>query len=73
MLIAAVATVLAFKVYLLLYVIDFTLGIYSFFSSFVLLNIIAFSYIGYRDPYEKVKDNPLPKSPQLFSIVVPEK
>jgi hyaluronan synthase len=73
MLIAAVATVLAFKIYLLLYVIDFTLGIYSFFSSFVLLNIIAFSYIRYRDPYEKVKDNPLPKDPPLFSIVVPVK
>src|SRR5918995_285392 len=73
LLIAAVAAVLTFKIYLLLYVIDFTLGIYSFFSSFVLLNIIIFSYIGYRDPYEKVKNNPLPKNPPLFSIVVPVK
>src|SRR5918999_3390430 len=73
LLIAAVGVVLGFKVYLLLYVIDFTLGIYSFFSSFVLLNIIAFSYIRYRDPYEKVKDIPLPKNPPLFSIVVPVK
>jgi hyaluronan synthase len=73
LLIAAVAAVLAFKVYLLLYVIDFTLGIYSFFSSFVLLNIIAFSYIGYRDPHERVKNNPLPKNSPLFSIVVPVK
>jgi hyaluronan synthase len=73
LLIAAVAAVLAFKVYLLLYVIDFTLGIYSFFSSFVLLNIITFSYLGYRDPYEKVKNDPLPKSSPLFSIVVPVK
>ena len=40
LLIAAVAIVLGFKIYLLLYVIDFTLGIYSFFSSFVLLNIL---------------------------------
>ncbi|HYZ94751.1 MAG TPA: glycosyltransferase [Nitrososphaeraceae archaeon] len=73
LLIAAVAAVLTFKIYLLLYVIDFTLGVYSFFSSFVLLNIIIFSYIGYRDPYEKVKNNPLPKNPPLFSIVVPVK
>jgi hyaluronan synthase len=73
LLIAAVAAVLAFKVYLLLYVIDFTLGIYSFFSSFVLLNIIIFSYLGYRDPYEKVKNDPLPKNSPLFSIVVPVK
>jgi hyaluronan synthase len=73
LLIAAVGVVLGFKVYLLLYVIDFTLGIYSFFSSFVLLNIILFSYLGYSDPYLKVKDNPLPKNPPLFSIVIPVK
>jgi hyaluronan synthase len=73
MLIASVAIVLAFKIYLLIFVIDFTLGIYSFFSSFVLLNIITFSYLGYRDPYVKVRDNPLPKNPPLFSIVIPVK
>jgi hyaluronan synthase len=71
--IAAVSIVLAFKVYLLLYVIDFTLGIYSFFSSFILLNVLIFTYTRYRDPYAKVKDNPLPKNPPLFSIVVPVK
>jgi hyaluronan synthase len=73
LLIAAVAIVLAFKVYLLLYIIDFTLGIYSFFSSFVLLNILIFTYLRFRDPYEKVKDQPLPRNPPLFSIVVPVK
>jgi hyaluronan synthase len=73
LLIAAVAIVLAFKIYLLLYIIDFTLGIYSFFSSFILLNILIFSYIRYRDPFTKVKDAPLPKYPPLFSIVVPVK
>jgi hyaluronan synthase len=73
MMIAAVAIVLAFKLYLLLYVIDFTLGIYSFFSSFILLNVIIFTYTRYRDPYAKVKDNPLPKNPPLFSIVIPVK
>jgi hyaluronan synthase len=73
LLIAAVAIVLAFKIYLLLYIIDFTLGIYSFFSSFVLLNILSFSYLRYRDPFIKVRDNPLPKNPPLFSIVIPVK
>jgi hyaluronan synthase len=74
LLIAAVAIVLAFKTYLLLYsIIDFTLGIYSFFSSFVLFNILLFTYARYRDPYVKVKDNPLPKDPPRFSIVVPVK
>ena len=74
LLIAAVAIVLAFKTWLLLYsIIDFTLGIYSFFSSFVLINILIFAYLRYRDPYVKVKDVPLPKNPPLFSIVVPVK
>jgi hyaluronan synthase len=74
LLIAAVAIVLAFKTYLLLYsIIDFTLGIYSFFSSFVLINILIFAYLRYRDPYVKVKDVPLPKNPPLFSIVIPVK
>jgi hyaluronan synthase len=74
LLIAAVAIVLAFKTYILLYgIIDFTLGIYSFFSSFVLINILIFAYLRYRDPYVKVKDDPLPKNPPLFSIVVPVK
>jgi hyaluronan synthase len=74
LLIAAVAIVLAFKTYLLLYsIIDFTLGIYSFFSSFILINILIFAYLRYRDPYTKVKDAPLPKNPPLFTIVVPVK
>jgi hyaluronan synthase len=73
LLIAAVAIVLAFKIYLVLYIIDFTLGIYSFFSSFVLLNILIFTYLRYRDPFAKVIDAPLPKDPPLFSLVVPVK
>jgi hyaluronan synthase len=73
LLITAVAIVLAFKIYLILYIIDFTLGIYSFFSSFVLLNILIFTYLRFRDPYEKVKDLPLPRNPPLFTIVVPVK
>lgn len=74
LLLAAVAIVLAFKTYLLLYsIIDFTLGIYSFFSSFVLFNILIFTYLRYRDPFAKVRDAPLPKDPPLFSIVVPVK
>ncbi len=73
LLIAAVAVVLILKLYLILYVIDFTLGVYMFFSSFVLLNILIFSYLRYRDPYERVKDQPLPRNPPLFSIVIPVK
>jgi hyaluronan synthase len=73
LLIAAVSIVLTFKVYLLLYVVDFTIGIYSFMSSFILLNTLILTYLRYRDPYVKVKDNPLSHNAPLFSIVVPVK
>ena len=73
LLIVAVSIVLAIKVYLILYVMDFTLGIYSFFSSFILFNTLILTYTAYRDPYVRVKDSPLPKNPPLVSIVVPAK
>ena len=74
LLVSSVLVVLALKVYLLLFVMDFVLGIYSFFSSFILLNILIFAYFRYRDPDEARKyiepaDHALP----LFTIVVPVK
>jgi hyaluronan synthase len=71
--------VLALKIYLLLFVMDFVLGLYTFFASFILLNILVISYLKYRDP-----NFDLPKSIQeknqitkdhspFFSIVVPVK
>ena len=78
LLIGAVSAVLVLKVYLLLFVMDFVLGLYTFFSSFILLNILVFSYWKYRDP-----NFDLPTSLQetritmgsspFFSIVVPVK
>lgn len=73
----SVAIVLALKVYLLLFVMDFTLGIYSFFSSFVLFNILLFAYTRYKDPYIYAANIPINSSNldslPLFSIVVPVK
>ena len=73
----SVAVVLALKVYLLLFVMDFTLGLYSFFSSFVLFNILLFAYTRYKDPYIDVAETSLNSmnmgSLPFFSIVVPVK
>lgn len=72
----AVGIVLALKLYLMLFVIDFTLGIYSFFSSFMLFNMLFFAYTKYKDPYLDVKDVSLPTNSDilpLVSIVVPVK
>jgi hyaluronan synthase len=76
LLIVATAAILALKVYLLLFVMDFVLGIYSFFSSFLLLNILIFAYLKYRDPYyvSQLDDTRISeKDTPLFSLVVPVK
>ena len=69
--------VLGLKTYLLLFVMDFTLGIYSFFSSFVLFNILLFAYTKYKDPYIDAANIPIDSlnmdNLPLFSIVVPVK
>jgi hyaluronan synthase len=77
-LIGAVSVVLVLKVYLLLFVMDFVLGLYTFFSSFILLNILVFSYWRYRDPNFDLptsfqdSQTTMESSP-FFSIVVPVK
>ncbi len=78
LLIGAVSVVLVLKVYLLLFVMDFVLGLYTFFSSFILLNILLFSYLSYRDPNfelpKALKDNhAIMENSPFFSIVVPVK
>ncbi|MBA3750049.1 MAG: glycosyltransferase [Nitrosopumilus sp.] len=74
LLLASVFTILMIKIYLTIYIIDRTIGLYSVLTSFVLFNILFISYFRYRDPYvdvfdKKLHDNQLP----LVSIVVPVK
>jgi cellulose synthase/poly-beta-1,6-N-acetylglucosamine synthase-like glycosyltransferase len=56
---------------------DFTLGLYGFFTSFVLFNILFFAYTKYKDPYFDAASIPISSknmdSIPLFSIVVPVK
>jgi cellulose synthase/poly-beta-1,6-N-acetylglucosamine synthase-like glycosyltransferase len=54
---STVAIVLCLKIYLILFVMDFALGLYSFFSSFVLFNVLFFAYTKYKDPYVKVMED----------------
>lgn len=73
LMLAAVGCVLVAKVYFMLYVVDITIGIYSFLTSFVLFNIILFSYFRYKDPYSQVEDMIISERLPLVSIVVPVK
>ena len=70
LLLAAVGCVLVAKVYFMLYVVDLTIGIYSFLTSFVLFNILFLAYFRYKDPYLESQDVDLTKNAPLVSIVV---
>ena len=71
---AAVAAILVLKLYLLLFVMDFTVGLYNFLTTFILFSILIRAWMAYKDPYLKAKDIDLlnVKLP-LVSIVVPAK
>jgi hyaluronan synthase len=73
LMLAAIGCVLAAKVYFMIYVVDITIGIYSFLTSFVLFNIILLSYFRYKDPYIGVMDIDISRNPPLVTIVVPVK
>ena len=70
LLLAAIGCVLVAKVYFMLYVVDLTIGIYSFLTSFVLFNILFLAYFRYKDPYLEAQDVDLTKNAPLVSIVV---
>jgi hyaluronan synthase len=71
---ASIVAILGIKLYLLIYVVDFTVGFYSFLTSFVLFNIFFLSWVKYRDPFVAVKDVIFPEDKKpLVSIIVPVK
>ncbi len=71
---ASIAVILGIKLYLLIYVVDFSVGFYSFLTSFVLFNIFFLSWVKYRDPFSAVKDVIIPEDRKpLVSIIVPVK
>lgn len=71
---ASMAIILGIKLYLLIYVVDFTVGFYSFLTSFVLFNIFFLSWVKYRDPFIRAKDVIIPEDRKpLVSIIVPVK
>src|SRR3989442_4034367 len=71
---ASIAVILGIKLYLLIYVVDLSVGFYSFLTSFVLFNIFFLSWVKYRDPFIAVKDVIIPEDRKpLVSIIVPVK
>lgn len=75
MLLVAVAVVLAFKVYIILYAtqVNVLVGIYSFLTTFVLFSYLFFAYLKYKDPYDLAQGIDARNYGPLVSVVVPVK
>lgn len=63
---------LIIKTYFMLFIIDFTIGLYSFLTSVVLFKIFLFSYLKFKDPILKIKQKSIDIDP-LISIIIPVK
>lgn len=72
---AALGVILSVKVYLLLFIFDFTVGVYSVITTFVLFATLLFSYAKFRDPYFVAQEKTGGKNDYvpLVSIIVPVK
>lgn len=74
LMLAAIGSVLAIKVYLLLFVVDLTVGLYSFITSFILFYYFFFSYTKYKDPYVDAENIVLTEENKpLVSMIIPVK
>lgn len=74
LIVSAVFVILVVKMYLAVFVIDRAIGLYSVLTSFLLFNVLIFSYFKYKDPYLDVHDIKIPPNQlPLVSIVIPVK
>jgi hyaluronan synthase len=74
LILAAVATVLALKIYWLLFVVDFFVGLYSVLTSVFLFSVLFLAYVKFRDPYLNARHIVLSQNNgPLITIVVPVK
>jgi hyaluronan synthase len=67
-----IGIILVIKTYFMLFIIDFTVGFYSFLTTIVLFIIFLFSYLKFKDPILKIKEKSIDIDP-LISIIIPVK
>ena len=67
-----IGIILVIKTYFMLFIIDFTIGFYSFLTTVVLFTIFLFSYLKFKDPILKNKEKSIDRDP-LISIIIPVK
>ncbi|MFL6391466.1 MAG: glycosyltransferase, partial [Nitrososphaeraceae archaeon] len=74
LILGGIGSVLAIKLYMLLFIIDFTVGIYSFLTSFLIFYYFFSAFIRFKDPYLDVKNIDLSEDDKpLVSMIVPVK
>ena len=73
LILVAVGIVLALKLYFLIFMVDFMVGLYSFATTSVLFTVLLVTYTKFKDPYLKAQETVLSSSKPLVSIIVPAK
>ncbi|HKO39813.1 MAG TPA: glycosyltransferase, partial [Nitrososphaeraceae archaeon] len=64
--------ILCIKIYFMLFIVDFTIGFYSFLTTLILFSIFLVSYLKFKDPLLNIKTNSKDQEP-LISIIIPVK
>lgn len=67
-----IGIILLIKIYFMLFIVDFTIGFYSFLTSLTLCSIFLFSYLKFKDPLLNIKKKFNDTEP-LISIIIPVK
>jgi hyaluronan synthase len=73
LILAALGGILFLKVYLMLFIIDSFVGLYSIITGIVIFGFFFLTYVKFKDPYIKAKNNPLSDHQPLVSVVIPVK
>lgn len=72
LILAALGTILSFKVYITLFIIDRTVGLYGIITTTVLFSYFFLSYVKFKDPYDEARNNSSSDKP-IVSIIIPVK
>jgi hyaluronan synthase len=69
---SSIGMILIIKIYFMLFIVDFTIGLYSFLTTLTLFSIFLLSYLKFKDPLLEIKNKSLDTEP-LISIIIPVK
>jgi hyaluronan synthase len=73
LILAALGGILFLKVYMMLFIIDSFVGLYSIITGIVIFGFFFLTFVKFKDPYIKAKNSPLSDYQPLVSVVIPVK